>query len=104
MTRQEVQQQWIHPVWAPVNDITLNLYMAGPAEGRPVWLLHGCSSGGMAGSDDYQVSTKGRFLPARGAGLGAAFNPRSSQERVSCGSITASISRKLAMLMALPFW
>ncbi len=51
----------------------------------------------------HHVSIKGRFLPARFAAFGVDARPRSSQRRVSAGSMTSSISRKLAMFSPLPW-
>jgi len=51
---------------------------------------------------DYQVSTKGRFFSVRGLGAGSERNPVMTQERVSAGSMTSSISNNVAVLSALP--
>src|SRR5690606_11125657 len=53
----------------------------------------------------HQVSTHGRFLPepgARGAGGGTERSALATRARDSAGSITSSISKWLAVLIALP--
>jgi hypothetical protein len=50
----------------------------------------------------HQVSTHGRFLPVRALVGGNERKPAMTQERVSAGSMTSSISNKVAALSALP--
>ncbi len=50
----------------------------------------------------HHVSTKGRFFPVRGLVDGSERNPAMTHERVSAGSMTSSISNKVAVLSALP--
>ncbi len=45
----------------------------------------------------------GRFLPLRGAGFGALRSPMRIHFRESAGSMTSSISKKVAVLTAFPF-
>src|SRR5690554_368290 len=70
--------------------------VGAPPSGRTA-----CAARPRGRSSDYQVSTNG-LVPACNDSGGAELSPRSSQSRVSSGSMTASISRKLAMLRPLP--
>jgi hypothetical protein len=50
----------------------------------------------------HHVSTLGRFFPVLGLAGGSERNPAMIHERVSAGSMTSSISNKVAVLSALP--